>query len=114
MSDLLNFPLPKEKNLLIPCVECLYRCYGSTSDMARVSVTYPWRKVLETLYAIFEYKDPETWAVSPARGIPDEDALFLTMVQYNLKTELAAKNLYAQLDNARARGKNETSLQVQP
>ncbi|MEE4675875.1 hypothetical protein V2K57_15800 [Pseudomonas alliivorans] len=114
VSDLLNFPLPKEKNLLIPCVEFLYRCYGSTSDMARVLVTYPWRKVLETLYATFEYKDPETWAVSPARGIPDEDALFLAMVQYNLKTELAAKNLYAQLDNARARGKNETSLQVQP
>ena len=115
VSDLLNFPLPSgNKNLLIPCIDFLFRCYGSTSDIARVLVTYPWTDVVKELFASFEHDDPTTWAVSPSRDIPDSDALFLATIRYNPKAKLAAKNIYSQIDNARALGFFETSLKVSP
>ena len=114
VCDLLNFPLPNEKNLLIPCIDFLYRCYGTTSDIARILVTYEWSDVLEKLYASFEEEDSETWTVSPHPDVEDSDALFLATLRYNAKAELAAKNLYAQIDNALGHGIHETSLKVAP
>lgn len=114
VSDLLNFPLPGGQNLLIPCIDFLYRCYGSTSDVARILVTYEWSEVLSRLYATFEYDDPRTWAVSPHRDVYDSDALLLATMRYNRKTELAAKNLYAQLDHARSNRRYKSSLKVPP
>lgn len=114
VCDLLNFPLPDGKNLLIPCVDFLYRCYGATSEMARILVTHEWSDVLEMLYASLEEEDSETWTVSPHPDVYDSDALFLATLRYNAKAELAAKNLYAQVDNALGLGIHETSLQVAP
>ncbi|WP_110947755.1 hypothetical protein [Pseudomonas bohemica] len=116
VSELLSFPLPgRNKNLLIPCIEFLFRCYGSTSDIPRILVTYPWEKVLTKLYATFEHDNPETWAVSPADNVPDSDALLLATLRYNKKAELVARRLHAQLDNALADNKAlEKSLQVEP
>ncbi|MEE4156191.1 hypothetical protein V2I75_02745 [Pseudomonas viridiflava] len=115
VSDLLNFRLPDGKrNLLIPCIDFLYRCYGATSDVARILMTYEWSDVLTKLYATFEHDDPETWAVSPQRDIDDSDALLLATMRYNRKSELAAKGLYAQLDHARSEKRYKSSLKVPP
>ena len=112
VSTLLSFPLP-EGNLLVPCIEFLYRCYGSTSDMARILTTYPWDEIVEMLYADTE-KDPTTWLVQPSLDIPDDDALFLASVRYDPYAENAARLIYAQLDNAHGRNLKETSLEVKP
>lgn len=112
LSSLISFPVP-EGNLLVPCIEFLYRCYGSTSDMARILTTYPWDQIVEMLYADTE-KDPATWLVQPSPDIPDDDALFLASVQYDPYAEKAARLVYAQLDNAHGRHLKETSLEVKP
>lgn len=113
LTELLNFPLPKGRNLLIPCVEFLYRCYGSTSDMARILATYPWPAVCELLFADTQ-KDPNTWLVQPHPSIPDDDALFLASVLYDDYTKKKAKLIYAQLDHAYGEKGKETSLRVAP
>ena len=113
LTEFLSFPLPEGKNLLIPCIEFLYRCYGSTSDMARILTTYPWPKVQELLYADTQ-KDPNTWLVKPRPHVPDDDGLFLAHALYNGYTEQAAKLLYAELDNAYGKRMKETSLRVTP
>jgi|Deesub1362B_J571_1020462.scaffolds.fasta_scaffold01178_6 hypothetical protein len=113
LTEFLSFPLPKGKNLLIPCIEFLYRCYGSTSDMARILTTYPWPKVRELLYADTQ-KDPNSWLVKPHPNVPDDDGLFLAYALYNNYTEEAAKLLYAELDNAYGKRMKEMSLRVKP
>lgn len=113
LTEFLSFPLPKGKNLLIPCIEFLYRCYGSTSDMARILTTYPWPKVRELLYADSK-KDPHTWLVKPHPNVPDDDGLFLAHALYNDYTEQVAKLLYTELDNAHGKHMKETSLRVRP
>lgn len=113
LTDLLSFPLPKGKNLLIPCVEFLYRCYGSTSDMARILATYPWPEAVDLLYADTQV-DANTWLVQPSANIPDDDALFLAWVRYDVYAQNAAKLIHAQLDNAHAKKMEQTSLRVKP
>ncbi|OJT53418.1 hypothetical protein BSZ28_01915 [Pseudomonas moraviensis] len=114
LTEFLSFPLPDgKKNLLIPCIEFLYRCYGSTSDMARILTTYPWPKVQELLYTDTR-KDFRTWLVKPHPNVPDDDGLFLAHALYNDYTERVAKLLYAELDNAHGKHMKEASLRVRP
>lgn len=113
LSEVLCFPLPEGGRLLIPCIEFLYQCYGSTSDMARILVTYPWDRVNDLLYADTR-EDAGSWLVQPRPYIPDADALFLAHARYNTYAQDAAKLLYAQLDNARGRDMKATSLKVTP
>lgn len=112
LSDLLNFPLPDGQNLLVPCVEFLYRCYGSTSDMARVLTAYSWSEVLEKLYDDLEH-EPKTRLIQPKPYIPDSDAPFLAAVQYDPYSTVAARSIHAQLDVAHGNGM-ATSLKVIP
>lgn len=113
LTEFLSFPLSTEKNLLVPCIEFLYRCYGSTSDMARILTTYPWPEVLELLYADFT-KDPHTWLVRPKPHVPNDDGLFLAYALYDEYAADAAKRIYAELDNAHGKRMKETSLQIKP
>ncbi|WP_150793787.1 hypothetical protein [Pseudomonas fluorescens] len=113
LTEFLSFPLPDDKNLLIPCIEFLYRCYGSTSDMARILTTYPWPKVQELLYADTS-KDPSRWLVKPQSIVPDDDGLFLAHALYNGYTEKVAKLLYSELDNAYGKHMKEIGLRVRP
>ncbi|CRM90425.1 hypothetical protein [Pseudomonas sp. 22 E 5] len=113
LSDVLCLTSSKGQKVLIPCIEFLYRCYGSTSDMARILVTYPWDRVTDLLYADTR-KDAESWLVQPRPYIPNDDVLFLAWARYDTYAQNAAKLLYAQLDNARGREMKAASLQVKP
>lgn len=110
---LLDFPLPKGKNLLIPCVEFLARCYGSTSEMARILSTYDWRTVQEKLYKTVE-KSPDRWKVYPREHVPDADGLLLASMLYDPYAERAARIIYSQFDNALGKSQNHVSLKVEP
>ncbi|WPX77665.1 hypothetical protein [Pseudomonas sp. MH9.3] len=113
LTEFLSFPISGNKNLLVPCIEFLYRCYGSTSDMARILTTYPWPKVLELLYADTT-KNPHSWVVRPQPHVPNDDGLFLAYAQYDEYAENTAKRIYAELDNAHGKRMKETSLRVKP
>lgn len=56
-SWMLDFPLPGGRNLLIPCIEVLSRCYSHSSEIPRLLTTYPWEHVRSVLYSSTE-KDP--------------------------------------------------------
>lgn len=113
LSELLSFPMPGGKTLLIPCIEFLVRGYGSTPDIARILATYPWTKVKTELYADIDL-NPETWLVQPVSHIHDDDALLLASILYDPYAELAAKEIYSQLDQAHSDKMNGASLRVRP
>lgn len=112
-ANILDFALPKRKNLLVPCVEFLARCYGSTSDIPRILATYPWHDVMERLYASPK-KDPDRWVVRPHHKISDADGLLLASLLYDGYAIRGAREIYSQLDNAWGAGLNHASLRVQP
>jgi len=112
-AHLLDFPLANGKNLLVPCVEFLARCYGSTSEMARILSTYDWKTVQEKLYKTVE-KSPDKWKVSPREHVPDADGLILASMLYDPYAERAAKIIYSQFDSALGKGQNHVSLKVEP
>ena len=113
LTDFLSFPLPEDKTLLIPCIEFLVRCYGSTPDIARTLATHDWDNVKSELYACAEV-DPEIWLVRPAKHIHDDDALLLASMLYDPYAQNAAKEIYSTLDNALGAEMREVSLQVRP
>lgn len=112
LTDFLSFPVP-EGTLLIPCIEFLVRCYGSTPDIARTLATHDWDNVKAQLYACAEV-DPEIWLVRPAKHIHDDDALLLASMLYDPYAQNAAKEIYSNLDISLGAEMKEVSLQVRP
>ncbi|WP_147458980.1 hypothetical protein [Pseudomonas coronafaciens] len=113
VTDFLSFPLPDEKYLLVPCIEFLVRCYGSTPDIARILATHEWSSVQTELYASVE-PNPETWLVWPAKHVHNDDALLLASMLYDPYAQIAAKEIYSKLDNAWGLKMKEMSLRVRP
>ncbi|SQF93578.1 Uncharacterised protein [Paucimonas lemoignei] len=118
LSHLMSFKLSDTKNLLIPCAEFLARCYGSTSDMARILATYAWDDVMTKLYAAKPKSEPESetgiWVVRPHPSVPDDDALFLASLQHDPYAAASARSIYSQLDVAREKNIKRVSLKVRP
>ncbi|KAA0988634.1 hypothetical protein FQ192_16470 [Pseudomonas sp. ANT_J12] len=112
-TQVLSFPLPGDKNLLISCTEFLVRCYGRTSEMPRILATYPWPDVLTLLFADTQ-RDANAWVVSPSRKVHDDDALFLASILYDPYAATVAKSIYSQLDNARALGHEAVCVEAMP
>ena len=113
LTDMLSFPLSGGRTLLIPCIEFLVRCYGSTPDIARTLATHPWSKVQAYLYAAVDLNH-ESWLVQPSRYVHDDDALLLASMLYDPYAQRAAKEIYAQRDYALGNGLEAVSLQVRP
>lgn len=96
---LLDFPLENGKNLLIPCLEFLSRCYGRSEEVPRVLVTYGWSKVLKHFYAPFDQPvTPNTWPVKLKRRMYNGDVVFLAHMKYDTYTERAAKEIDSQVE----------------
>lgn len=110
---LLDFPLPKGRNLLVPCVEFLVRCYGSTSEMARILSTYDWKTVQDSLYKSIE-KSPDKWVIYPRQHVSDADGLLLASMLYDPYAEIAAKSIYSQFDNALGNSLSHVNLKIGP
>ncbi|SEQ54253.1 hypothetical protein SAMN03159444_01897 [Pseudomonas sp. NFACC02] len=110
---MLSFAVSGDRILLIPCIEFLVRCYGSTPDIARTLATYPWSQVQAELYAAIELNH-ESWLVQPAPYVHDDDALLLASMLYAPYAQRAAKEIYAQRDQALDSGLDAVSLQVRP
>jgi hypothetical protein len=113
LTDMLSFPLSHGRTLLIPCIEFLVRCYGSTPDIARTLATHPWSKVQADLYAAIDLNH-ESWLVQPAPYVHDDDALLLASMLYDPYAQRAAKEIYSQRDYALGNGLNAVSLKVRP
>lgn len=102
----LEFPVSGGGNLLIPCLEFFSRCYGSSQEVKRILTTYPFRKVDDPYNRFFvSIGVPETegcWqvAINNKYKFSDADARYLAWLKYSKYTQLWAKDIYAQMDEA--------------
>ncbi|WP_249976771.1 hypothetical protein [Vreelandella olivaria] len=98
-SYLIEFDLPDDKHLLIPCTEFFARVYGRSSEIKRVLATYPWEKVKERLYRPLNAPaSPGTWPVRFTHRVHRDDAILLAHMLYDPYAEQAAKRIYSQTE----------------
>ncbi|GAB6059280.1 hypothetical protein [Desulfonatronum parangueonense] len=96
---LLDFSLPSRRNLLIPCTEFFFRCYGHSAEVKRILATYPWEQAKERLFKpIEEPAQPNTWPVKLAMRLRNDDVVFLAHALYDHYAQQAAKSIYAQFE----------------
>lgn len=96
---LLDFPLPDGKNLLIPCLEFLIRCYGRSEEVSRVLATYSWSEVQRRFYAEFDQPIlPGAWPVKLKKRMRDGDVVFLAHAKYDEYANSAARDVYGQIE----------------
>lgn len=101
---LLEFKLPSEGSLIVPCLEFFSRCYGRSQELKRILATYPWHGSEEAsssrLYAPLE--EPEeasrSWKVKLRRRLHNGDITFLAHAKYDPYTTSIAKSIYAELE----------------
>ena len=111
----LNFPLNGGKNLLIPCIEFLVRCYGRSEEVSRILVTYPWHKVEEHFYAPFDQPaQPDAWPVKLKKRLRNGDTVFLAHAKYDRYTQLASKEIYSQIEAAFTNEDDYAFIKVAP
>lgn len=114
-SWMLDLKLSGGRNLLLPCVEVLSRCYGRISEIPRILTTEPWESALSLLYSSTE-QDPYKWVVRPAKGIGIDNGVYLAWTLYDEYAQKQSKRIYNSLNTARAndrsRSENGVALQV--
>ncbi|WP_146137322.1 hypothetical protein [Zobellella taiwanensis] len=96
---LIDFDLPDDKHLLIPCTEFFARCYGRSSEIKRVLATYRWEEVKERLYRPLNAPaSPGTWPVRFTHRVHRHDAILLAHILYDPYAERAARRIYSQIE----------------
>lgn len=113
---LLDFPLGEDKNLLIPCLEFLSRCYGRSEEVPRILATYPWKEATERFYAPFEPTDvrPGCWPIKLRSRMRNGDTVFLAHARYDDFARDAARSIYLQIESAFAGGDSYAFPKVTP
>lgn len=103
-TSLLEFPIKTGGKLVIPGIEFFARCYGCSSELKRVLVTYPWQgqeSHESRLYATLdedEIDDGSVWKVKLKQRLYNGDVVFLAHAKYDLYTEKVAKEIYSQIE----------------
>lgn len=98
-SFLIEFDLPDDNHLLIPCTEFFARVYGRSSEIKRVLATYPWEQVKKRLYRPLNAPaSPGTWPVRFTYRVHRHDAILLAHMLYDPYAEQAAKRIYSQIE----------------
>lgn len=112
-AKMLNFSLPNEKNLLIPCIEFYVRCYGSKTSIPAIIATHPWVDVEAKLFAS-EERDAQRWSVPLKKNMSDGDGLFLASILYDRHAMQAARRIRSQFDLDLHNRQEWTHLEVEP
>lgn len=114
-NHLLDFRLPDDRNLLIPCTEFFVRCYGRSVEIKRVLATYPWHEAEPRLFKPIEMAvQPGTWPIKLARRIYNDDAVFIAHVMYDPYVKRQAMLVYSQIESAFAAQKPYAFLKIAP
>lgn len=96
---LLDFPLENGKNLLIPCLEFLVRCYGRSEEVPRVLTTYGWEEANKRFYAPFDQPvEANTWPVKLTSRMYNGDVVCLAHIKHDEYAERVAKNINSQIE----------------
>ena len=101
-TQLLRFDSDQGLDLCIPCMAFFSHLYGSSEELRRVLLTYPWPDVEQRLFREIPPDWPQApdghWTVCRASRISDGDVPFLARVKYREGSRKAAQSLYAQME----------------
>ncbi|WP_278666868.1 hypothetical protein [Acidithiobacillus ferriphilus] len=112
---LVHFPLKDGKNLLIPCLEFLVRCYGRSAELSRILATYPWDEVKNRFFAPLDQPaPPDQWPVKLRKRMRNGDVVFLAHALYDPYAQKYAKSIYAQLESDFKDGEKYAFIKVAP
>lgn len=91
-SKLINFRLPNNKNLLIPCTEYFVRAYAHNMNTCKSISTLLFDDLLS---ALFECTMPDSsrWLIKPKRNTSKSDAVFLAHLLYDKYTHNEVRRL---------------------
>lgn len=92
---LLVFPLPGEKQLVVPCTEFFLRSYVRNIQACRLLTTKVWSGVMESFFET-RLKSEFNWRVEPTAKMRKYDAVFLAHLLYDSHTEDVVKRFNAQ------------------
>lgn len=92
---LLVFPLPNEKQLIIPCIEFFLRAYFRNIQANRLLTTKTWSGVMENFFST-QAKSETNWRVEPTAKMRKYDSTLLSHILYDPYTEKVAKRFNAQ------------------
>lgn len=110
---LIDFPLANGKNLLIPCTEFFVRYYGRSEEVPRVLATYGWGEVNKRFYLPFDQPvRSNTWPIKLKSRLYNGDVVFLAHMKHDQYTQLAAKNINAQIEISFSRKEPYAFVQV--
>ncbi|MDG9927971.1 MULTISPECIES: hypothetical protein [unclassified Pseudomonas] len=101
---LINFHLPQNKNLLIPCTEYFVRAYARNMDVCRALATLTWPDVLSVLFEN-PVRSEYSWLVRPTPRMRNYDAVFLAHLLYDDYAAMRVKRINAQFISKSPRDK---------
>ncbi len=101
---LIHFPLPNEKNLLIPCMEFFTRMVGHHANVRRILMMDPWPDSIERLSMPFDAGVDTTgvWPVKLRTSIHNDDATLIAHLLHDHHAQTMIKGINAQLLTAPA------------
>ncbi len=112
---LIDFSLPNDKNLLIPCLEFFVRCYGRSVEVRRILSSFLWETAEPKLYAPFtEPVQPGAWPIKLRDRLRNGDAVFLAHAKYEPYTHVCAKGIYSQIVSSFDQSERFVFLKVKP
>ncbi|WP_428244005.1 hypothetical protein [Gynuella sp.] len=101
---LIQFFLPDDGTLVIPCLEFFTRCYGYSGELRRILMTYPWEGTGGCEDRIFcpidEKEEQGKWKIKLSRDLRNGDAIFAAHAKYDGYTKFAAKEIYSRLESS--------------
>jgi hypothetical protein len=114
-NQLLDFPLTRGRNLLIPCIEYFVRCYGRSTEVKRVLATYSWENACPRLFGKVDKPQREgVWSIKLAQRLRPSDAVFLAHVWHDKFAQRQARKVYAQLNAQNSPNRRLTFLKIAP
>ena len=114
---LINFRLDDGTHLYVPCFEYFTRCYGHSSELRRVLLTYPWQELERRIFrppGRHSKTTGERWHVDLGPKMVLADTVFLAHIRYDVFAGNHAKRLYAEREALWVENRGDTPLKVGP
>lgn len=111
-SWLIQLKTASGETILVPCLEFLTRCYGRSSETARLLVTYG-LKTIQDLYFYEFNPNPERLLLKLERGVSIREAPFLAHAMYDDYTRNICQSLHNKLQ-AEFKPGTQAFIQVSP
>ena len=117
-GHLINFRVGDQKTLYVPCIEFFARCYGHSTELQRVLLTYQWPEVEKRIF----HQPPDgrlsdsadVWIVHLGKKMNVADRFFLAHIKNDEFTRRTVLRLCSEREVAWDNGEGSAVIQVGP